>query len=174
MRDDVAQNIRDEMNRDAMPTKEEAEAMHRSYLREEGCAECDEDDPDELDVYSVPMPSCAAFQFPNDPTVVYCEEHVEERETLRERAYSKAMEFNEDDWREEKAVAVTFYECGNWTYVTYVPRMQMVSDGVDGDGKEIYKEVEAPPPRDFEFTTPIVCRCGEMIDEVVKLSEVDC
>lgn len=149
---DERRAIRAEMNRDAMPTKEEAAAEHRSYLAREGCQKCDEDDPDALDIYGILMPSCSAVQPPRDPRVVLCDDCAENRDTLRERALKKAR--NRDD-----TLAVAIFECENWEYVTAPEQV------TDKHGN--------PLPMSHVPTAPIECRCGAHLDEVVHLGGDD-
>lgn len=73
---DERENIRAEMNRDAVPTPEEVEQMQRRQLAELGCRECDEDDPDELKM--VTRSTIGETEPYRDPFVVLCDEHLEE------------------------------------------------------------------------------------------------
>jgi hypothetical protein len=160
---DERRSIRAEQNRDAMPSEEEAARMARNNLASEGCQKCDEDDPDNLSHRMILMPSCPAAQAPPDPRVVMCDDCHEDRDTLRERAFSKARKRNDSDLHENKVVGVAFYECGGWNYVEAEP----FDDDPRGD--TIY--YDAHPH--WVPTAEVRCRCGADIDEYVALSEVD-
>lgn len=168
--DDVAHNIRSQQQADAMPSAEEAKAEHRNYLRREGCADCEESDPDALDVRFINFPSCRAYQEPRDPTVVLCDDCHEARPTLRERAIEKAIEINEryDDpdrpdpkrgnKNDGKIIAIVFYGCETWEFA----HQPLIDDGT-GD--------KYPHPH-AQAVAPIECRCGSVISEVGKLSDL--
>lgn len=107
--DPVAQSIRNEQNRDAMPSKEEVEAEHQRFLSENGCEVCDESDPENLKAHPGPyLPSCSATQTPPldqyEPDV-FCHEHYRSPKTIWEANMFRRA------WK-ESAVAVAFYECG--------------------------------------------------------------
>lgn len=168
--DDVARNIRAQQQADAAPTAEEAKAEHRNYLRREGCADCGESDPDELDVRQIQYPSCRARQTPPDPTEVLCDECYAARPSLRERAFRKAQDINEryDDpnrptpkrgsKNDGKVVAIVYYGCEMWEFAH-----QPLIDAGDG-------EMYAHPHT--QATAPIECRCGSVATEVVKMSDL--
>lgn len=156
--DPVAQNIRNQQNRDAMPTQKEAKAAARKALASKGCSECGEDDPDVLDQYHPLQPSCSARQQRHEP-VILCDDCHENRETLRERALRRARE--KDDDQEENILAVAFYGCDVWRYVEE-PTIDM------GNGEEIPAS-EAPPHVGERPTAPIECRCGSELDDIVYL-----
>lgn len=166
---DEIENIRAEMNRDAMPSKEEAKAEHRNYLRRKGCTNCGESDPDKLDTRYIRYPSCKALQTPPDPTVVLCDECHAERPSLRERAYRKARTHNEryndpelerssGDKTDGEVIAVTFFECDDWRFV----HQPLIDDGTGAT----YPHPHVQPH------TPIECRCGSDISEIARLSEL--
>ena len=157
---DERRSIRSEMNRDAAPSPEEAKAEARRHLASEGCRECDEDDPDNLSVRYVRLPSCSAVQTPPDPTYVMCDDCYDEQPTMRERAFEKARKRNEQEFRDEKVVGVVFFECGAWEYV----EAEVFTEDADG---VIY--ADAHPH--WTPTGPLRCRCGSSINEYVRLDE---
>lgn len=75
---DEIQNIRAEQNRDAAPTPEEAERMHRDYLREHGCNAdgCDVTDPDALHMEHRLVHDCPRTQAPPPDPYPVCDEHA--------------------------------------------------------------------------------------------------
>ena len=151
------------MMRDAMPSKEEAEADHRGYLRRHGCETCDETDPDRLKQVGVLLPSCPMTQTPRDPFIILCDECRKTRETLRERSIRRAR--NRDGttaYRETKTVGVVFHECGSWRYVEAEPMDDVYAEGFYED---------AHP--DWVPTGPLRCRCGASVDEYVHLADID-
>lgn len=106
--DDVANNIRQEQNRDAMPSKEEMQADHRRMLSAEGCKICGEDDPDVLHAVHPWAHPCPGIQNPPGDPVVYCDEHLDQRPTLaawKVRQTKVAM-------RNDETEALVWYECG--------------------------------------------------------------
>lgn len=152
---DERQNIRSAQNDAAMPSNEEVESSHRRHLRNEGCSNCDEHDPDELNIYRLEMPSCSAAQVPRDPSIIFCDECADGRATLRERAIQKARDRNKGDFRNEKVVGLAFYECDNWAYATI---------DLDPD------PVQPRPPR---ARIPVTCRCDSALDEYVELTDTE-
>lgn len=157
------------------PSREEVKQMDRNVLAEEGCRECGEDDPDKLDRYERHFPSCSAFQVPDDPYVVLCNDCPDERESIRERALRNARERNEKDWVNETVIAVVFYGCENYSFVTEgeVPTTtEMVQAGWDGDEPIMEEtEIELRGPQVTELETE--CRCGESLVDVVVLEKED-
>jgi len=143
--DDTAHNIRRAQQRDAMPSRHEKKSAHNDFLRESGCTDCDERDAANLNLVSPLETNCSAAQKRQGPGVVYCDDCLEDRETLRERALRRARS-------QDGVVAVAFYDCQSWKYVN---------------------EVTEPEYPGHVPTTNVQCRCGEYLDEVVPLSEAD-
>jgi len=171
--DDVARNIRNEMNRDAAPSPEEAKAEHQRFLSSKGCTVCGESDPEVLQADHPYFPNCSATQTPpldNYTPDVWCEEHFRPA-SVRFRAPKVQSARHRPD-----TVAVAFYECGSLEWVeapetpTHTVKEQV---GRDEDGKPIYEEVEKPVrmrhrPR---AQAPIECRCGSSLKDVVHVEE---
>lgn len=171
---DEEANIRAEMNRDAMPSPEEAAEMNRRALAEEGCGECGEDAPDELDRYGLHLASCRALQVPDAPFVVLCEEHADERETVRERALRRARERNEQEWHDRTVIGVEFYACQNSSYIFEGSPPTITEDvqvGWTDDGEAITEEQELELPGPPSTTLGTECRCGKPLVDVVLLNE---
>lgn len=115
--DPVADNLRAEMNRDAAPSKEEAERQARNHLAREGCVDCGEDDPDRLHMAMPDLPSCPMIQVPRDPSFVICDDCSRDRLSARGRVLKQARD--QDEYDEDVAVdGVVFYECGNHEIAT--------------------------------------------------------
>lgn len=172
--DPVAQNIRNQMNRDAMPTKEEAQREHRQWLSERGCTVCDEADPDELTEVMPYIPSCKSVQAPRDiEPEVFCYEH--ER---RPRDFWWANMIYRA--RNRDAVAIVTYECGNVEFVdepevpTETVEVQTGwDDSGDGDPTPVHEEVEQEIPTRYppRPDAPIHCRCGEEVKDITYIEQ---
>lgn len=166
---------RNQMQADAMPTAEEAKRMQQQALADEGCLECDEDDPEKLGRYKAHLPSCTAIQVPPDPFVVLCEEHADARKGVRERALNRARDRNGKDWYDRTIIAVAFYECENSTFVTEGERStttQVVEEKRPAeDEPHNVQEIEQRGPPTTSLTTQ--CRCGEPLADVVVLEAND-
>jgi len=175
LRDPVARSIRNEQNRDAMPSKEEVEAEHKRFLSEKGCLVCGESDPENLKAHQMPyLPSCSAVQHPPHDRYepdVFCHEHYRSPKTIWEANMFKRA------WDRE-ALGVAFYECGSVEFVeepepeTHTVKQQV---GRDDEGNPVYEEVEQPVQRRFPPRPEIHarCRCGSNLKEVRWLSEDD-
>lgn len=107
MRDDVAQNIRNQQNADAAPSPSEVRERHRERLANDGCLVCQEDDPDRLMLKRVPRSFCSNDQHPRKPfdTVVFCDEHQRPSKTLKR---AKMVQ----DARNRDADVLAIYKCG--------------------------------------------------------------
>lgn len=141
--DDVAQNIRAEMNRDAMPSEEEVRAERRHHLAEEGCKVCGEDDPENLRTQMPHTHSCPAVQSPRVEPEVVCDEHEGD-------AREAWLADEKERLNRENAAALVVYECDITVTVT--------ED--DGD------ESEVPPQYREAPSVSVACRCGAEIDEI--------
>lgn len=164
--DDVARNIRNQQMADAAPTAEEAKAMHREHLASEGCSKCDEDDPDRLDTYYKPFPSCPRYQAPRDPTVILCDDHKDSIESIRERAINRAREKNDREQLhgkdEPEIVAIALYEC------KMSENIRKVEPPTNDRG-----EPRQPYPGETIPETLIECKfCNSCLDEVIRLKDV--
>lgn len=143
--DPVADSIRAEQNRDAMPSPEEARRLPTC----EDCGETSED-VQHRDVASV---SCPAVQTPPDPFVPLCDDCYSERPTAREKALERARK--RDDLEPTPDVgAVVFYECGNHEYAEYP----------DPDRPVRWR----PRP-----SAKVECRCGAHVEDIVYHDEED-
>lgn len=155
--DDMAHNVMRAQQRDAgVPSKEEAKKMHRDYLAREGCARCDECDPDNLDRYGILQPSCSGVQSPPEPDVVLCDDCEEERpDSFVEGRLEEERERGEAD------VAVV-YECG----LVGVHEREVPTQ-TSPDGEEI-----PVPYANANASVLMWCeRCGATVDRVVYLDE---
>lgn len=155
LRDPVAQSIRNEQQRDAAPSKEEAKRMHREYLAEEGCEVCQEDDPDRLQVVMLDhFPDCPATQHPglshDPPQTVLCDEHERPSSVLaRSRRVQQAR-------NQDLAAYLVIYGCGT---------------GATADYSEPDPDNPYPPDRRREHpSAPVECRCGAVISEVIDVT----
>lgn len=164
--DPVAQSIRNEQNRDAAPSPEEAEQEHRRFLESEGCRFCGETDPDKLDSTMFVRAHCPRQQNPYE-RIVYCDDCGFDPEEHR-------WNIRMDKVREEH-VAIIVYECDSWNYIEEPkPPTTMVKTqvGYDENDDPIYEEQEMELP---ERPTPkgrILCEhCGSHIKEVRYLDE---
>lgn len=160
-RDPVAQNIRNEQMRDAMPSAEEAEREHRERLGDEGCEVCDERDPDELSIAHPYVPPCAAY--PNPPMSrdirVFCDEH---RRQPHELWWAKRVH----GARKQGAVAIVEYACGATDYATRDGPPDFNTPGI-----ETWQDI--PPSHRPVPEVPVQCQCGETIDDVHMLGGVE-
>lgn len=121
------------------PSAEEAKAEARRHLAAEGCTECGEDDPGVLQAVSPLLPSCSVVQR-QYREVVYCDDCLDARDSLREQALQSAREKDTD--------AVVFYECENISLETFEREPRL---GVE------------------TATVGLHCRCGARVEEVVYL-----
>lgn len=141
--DPVADNIRREMQADAMPTKEEVEADHRRFLAEHGCRECGEADPDALEARFPETHNCPALQQPDPETpLVYCDACYAERPSRHERITAK---LDADD-----RLGLLF-ACGNYEFVE------------DADPSEADAPYLGPV---YQRYGPLECHCGAEIVEL--------
>lgn len=171
--DDVARNIHNEMQRDAMPSKEEAEAEHRRYLQDTGCQHdgCHENHPDKLSMCKSHFThSCSAVQHAEIQLLPFCDEH--KPDTSREAYIQNRLDQiqKQVDAGESDAVFAVVYECdivetfGNPETPTETNVRQV---GTDDDGEPIYEAEEMP----IRYAQPTVSinvthRCGDGIEEV--------
>lgn len=170
--DPVAENIRAEQQRDAMPTPEEARQKHRDHLASEGCAVCGETDPDALRVVQWMPHECSRHQQPPEPKrEVFCEEHARApREFRRARRVKRA--------RHRDAPAVVLYTC---EFAHYAERpepetyTETVQQGWDEDGDPIWKEVEREMPHKGRPRpeAPLRCDCGAAVADIIYLNGVE-
>lgn len=146
--DPVADSIRQEQNRDAMPSQEEARQEHRRYLSSEGCRYCGEEDPDTLSTMYYPQPSCDAIQ-KRVREMVVCEDCTDKVPTVKENVMDSVDESEED--------AVVIYDCGNH------------STGTTGEAElDSYQPSPGGPPNNIVVN--LVCRCGALAEDIIYLN----
>lgn len=150
IRDPVAQSIRNEQNRDAAPNPEEAEEMKRKHLASEGCRECGEDDPDELDYHAPRTHDCPARQKRYEP-VVLCDDCAEDRLPFREFVVERA--------REQGSDVVVFYECDATQWRSFSRPV------IEGQKGETFEDTRVEPNAEVELK----CKCGAGIDDIEYL-----
>ena len=143
LHDDVAQNIRAEKNRDAMPSVEEAREERRQHLADEGCKVCGEDDPENLRMQMPHTHSCPAVQTPRVKAEVVCDDHGED-------AREAWLADKKEELNRENAAALVVYECDITVTVT---------DDED-DESEVPSQYREPP------SVSVACRCGAGIESV--------
>lgn len=170
--DPVAQNIRAEMNQDARPTAEEAKREHRKFLREEGCSQCDENDPDVLEETFPRQHNCPGAQAPPPEPTLFCEDC--KPENIWEWQIEQRLETYRDV---DDVVGVAIYECDIIAPIRLpepptVEVEEMV--GCDEEGNPVYETVEIEDTR--ERVVPNVdvkhVRCGARIEDI-RLFEDD-
>lgn len=163
--DDMARNVWNEMQADAMPSPEEAEEMHQDWLSQEGCKVCGEDDPDRLKSTIPEYPGCTRHgQYGMEDPVVYCVDHLDQQPTARERAIEKARSKNRSITPEQRVHGLVFYECGGFHYIT--------ADRIDEDPQygSIYEDDYY---HDYIPEGPLQCVCGADIDEILATIAFD-
>lgn len=160
--DPVAQSIRNEQMRDAMPPKEE---LH-------GPKECDKCGVanDTVRCRMKDHPDCPGIQ---DPPLEYgrllCDPCYDEwNETIEERALERAQS--------ETVVGIVFYECGNHYRVTETEpdtiknKVQVDWDDDDEPVYEVQEQVVGHPAPTCNFLCE---RCGASIDYAIELDDED-
>lgn len=166
--DPVADNLRNEMNRDAMPSKAEAEADRLRYLRMQGCKHCGEGDPDVLQQAGWLTPSCSAMQHPDDPFYVICDDCLEERpDSYREK---RLQQFEEHD-----ADVAVVYDCDRVEFVgSGRPTMEVEEQiGWDDVVDEPIMETKEVPQPHTQATAEIRprCRCGAVAVDIIVVGD---
>lgn len=152
---DERANIRAEMNRDAAPSAEEIAEENTRFLRENGCENCEETDPEKLGTYFPVDGKCGSQSRP-DP-VVYCDECAEKRSSAEELAR-----------RSDAALAVV-YECGAVAEHNPEPNMVTVEKqtGWTEEGDPIMEETEMEHPQHpSQISFDDECYCGADITDV--------
>lgn len=166
-RDPVAENIRNEMNRDAAPTPEEAHRKHEKYLKSEGCEFCGYDeDADYLNEAGVSKHNCMETQTGRPKRVVYCDDCGFDSEFYK--TWLRVKSAREDD------IALVVYECGMWTKVKEPEKpttTMRTQTGYDEDGNPTFEDKEIPVPgRRPAAEAPIECpRCFSDLDHIINL-----
>ena len=146
----------------ALPSEEERAERVMEKLAEEGCRNCGEHDPEQLERTSYSIPKCPHVERPREAPPILCESCQETQpNTYRERMIKKARNQNET-LDSKKVVGITFYECGNIKFVT----AEKVNEY---NGESIYEDESR---RHWQPTAALQCRCGATIDEYVPFSEL--
>lgn len=173
-RDDVARNIRNEMNRDAAPSAEEVAAMEKRYLRENGCQHegCDVNDPEQLRIQQTSYRhSCPKRQTGPPELEPFCSDH--EPDTSREQYIEDRIESYRESHETRDDITyyvIVVYECdtvkaiGELHRETYEATQQI---DVDDDGDPVYEKVEQVDTRLPPFMkVPPVHSCGATLESV--------
>lgn len=173
--DDVAQNLRNEMQADARPSAEEARADQRKWLREEGCAVegCGVDDPDQLKPVHEPMRGCSFLQERVGEPTVYCTDHIPEYESWRVTDIRNARKRNQTDGEDDVGLLVRF-ECDRSARVAPAERPThevTVQSGYDDEGNPVYETKAQPDHRAVPQynSVPAECHCGAGIAELIPI-----
>lgn len=138
--DPVADSIRAEQNRDAMPHPSEV----NKTLECDGCGVENED----VERRELIMPDCSALQQPDPPWKALCDECDEDRPSLLEKQREKAQKRLESDYYDDP-VAIAFYECGRAHFIV-----------------EEEPDEPIPPQAREEPKAPIRCSCAEPLVDV--------
>lgn len=171
--DPVADSIRAEQNRDAMPTAEERARM---AAKDRTCENCDVTASD-VESRSLIFPDCPSIQHPPKPFEMLCDECAESRQSLEESALERARDHNDDNYHETEIVAVAFFECGRSYQVEKpeVPTTEVERQvGWDDETDEpITEMVEMKEPRQYptRAEVPIECDCGADLADIQRLED---
>lgn len=151
LHDDVANNIRNEMQRDAVPSAEEAQRELRQQLAKEGCTVegCDETNPDNLHHQMPHTHSCSAHQTGELRPEVVCDEHAGD-------TYKEWIENKKKVLKSDEVVAIVVYECD----IVKVGKSKV-------DKKSVPNRYGSPPE------VAVTCRCGSQIKNIYYDSDID-
>ena len=159
MRDPVAQSIRNEMNRDAAPSPEEAERDHLRWLERQGCEFCEETDPERLNMAHVEDHHCREHQSAGYQSVVYCDDCGWDYEFYR---ISEMVRDDKD--------GLVYYHCGVGEYFEQPEQEYETINhkvGWDEEGEPIYEERQIPSRFEKQPEAPVRCRCGVGVKYVI-------
>lgn len=154
--DPVAQTIRREQQRDAMPSASEVKAEHARRLSKEGCQVCGEDDASRLQEVRIPLAFCDDGQVPDRPfdPVVFCDEHARPPSVLhRARLVQRA--------RNADADVLALYACGAYQFAS--------EDREDAAKAQQGPYALAMPPSIQVDVYHHGRPCGAMLEEVVPI-----
>lgn len=163
--DPVAQNIRREQQRDAMPSAAEAKRDHEAYLADQECQFCGEDDAERLELVLYGYHECPEFQAPPHPEeVVTCEDCGFDADFYGT--------WKSVDWmrhRLQEYAGFVTYECRMTEHAEIEePERQQIEVGTDPlTGEPIYED--GPPVEQPRPTVPFQCRCGADVAFIVTL-----
>lgn len=145
--DPVADSIRAQQNRDAMPHPSEV----TTTLECESCGV----ESDDVERRELVMASCSALQHPDQLWTALCSDCDEDRSSLREQHRKKAQTRIETEYYDDP-VAIAFYECGRGRLIT-----------------ENEPDEPLPPRMREPPTAPIRCACGDPVVDVEFLGADD-
>lgn len=166
--DPVAQNIRREQQRDAMPSPEEAARERERFFDDKACAFCDEIDNEKLRLVNYGYHQCPAYQAPPAPErIITCEDcgfDADVYGTWTTVAWMRG--------RDQAYAGFVTYECRMTEHAEIPePDREQIKVGEDEVGEPVYED--GPPQRPEQPSVPFTCRCGANVAFIVTLPPED-
>lgn len=163
--DPVAQNIRQQQNRDAMPSAEEARRELERMLVDEECEFCGTADTERLRTAKFTWHRCPEYQAPPGPeTIVTCTDCGFDADFY---GTWKTVEWMRN--QEQAYAGFVTYECRMTEHAEiHEPDRQQIKVGEDPlTGEPMYED--GPPQPAKPPSVPFRCRCGANVEYIVTL-----